>query len=139
MTHLRDTFIYYLYDNLTLPSGITIHPVRISENETYGAMYKNNSINIEFLGINMRRNATQQVSIDVLCDDELICEDVVYRLWNLLKLSFAFPLKDYTNPASPVIISHAFCHIDSNRIYFKKLPRSEYCHYNCILELGFSI
>lgn len=133
MTHVRDSFLRYLRDNLS--SSIKIHAIRADKNNPSQDIQQLNAINIEFLGLNLQWVGSQQVSIDVMYDDELECQDIMYKLWDLFKTSFYMPLYDYTNPASPVLIPQRALSFSS--LYFKKLPRSEYAHYNCIAELRY--
>lgn len=144
MTHVRDSFLKFLYDELSvyLYDGVRpveVHSVRASNNEPYNIVQRINAVNVEFLGINLAREGTQQVAIDVMYDDEITAHSVVYNIWTLLKAAHLIPAKDYTNPTSPVTIPQKNIYWDPGRIYFRKLPRSEYAHYACILDLKFSL
>lgn len=133
MTHVRDTFLRYLRDNIS--SSINIHAVRNDKNNPSQVDQRLNAINVEFLGLDMQWAGMQQVSIDVMFDDELECESVVYQLWDLFKSSFYIPLRDYSNPSSPVLIPQRSLYFE--KMYFRKLPRTEYAHYSAIIELRF--
>lgn len=147
MTHVRDSFLKFLYDNLSTetvdtydgPEPIVVHSVRASANQAYNVIQSLNAINVEFLGINLAREGSQRVSIDVMYDDEIVAHNVVYKVWNLLKAAHLIPIYDYTNVSSPVLIPQKNVYWEPGRVYFRKLPRSEYAHFSCILDLKYNI
>lgn len=133
MRTIRDSFLYFLANNLT---GLTIHPVRTDPNSPESAVPAMNAINVHFLNANMGTDVSvQHVAIDVIYDSENDAVDAMTSVWQVLSASFTCPLLDYTDPAAPVRIDTNNIIWDRYSVKFRSLRSDFYCHYTCSLRL----
>jgi hypothetical protein len=128
MRALRDTWLHYLADNLTL----TVHPIRRDTSST--GPLQTNAVNVQYLKDDLAITGTKTtVSIDVLNDDEGLCLNMVQQVWHLLNVTGSIPKFDYTS-GSPVATGTNVSW-DPTKIRFRSVFSDFYFRYSCLLAL----
>jgi hypothetical protein len=131
----RDTFIRFLADNV---GSIPLHTLRSDPNDPGAGVLAENSINIQFLGVDLNLVSTQQVVIDIIHDTEATAVAWLKTVYGLLRSAYYTPLKSYTNPAVPVSQGSNVMW-DRDKVNFRRVVDGNYCRYSCVLPLQFYI
>jgi hypothetical protein len=131
---VEDTFLHFLADNLT---GTVVHPIRLDVNDPASGTFQMNCINVQFLNVELGADiSNQQVVLDVMFDNEKDCRDAIQKTWNLLKTEYLTPITDYSDLSNPTLVGMNMIW-QPKRITFKKIISDAYCHYSCVIPLGF--
>lgn len=132
MTHVRNTFLHFLNDNLS--SSYPLHVVRVDPSDPSAAVLKMDAVNVEFLDLGYEANMFHQpVAIDVVFDDESTAMAAMTDLWRLFRAAFYTTLYDYSTPSTPVSLGRSV--VWDKKVKFVKVSETSYCHYSAMLTL----
>jgi hypothetical protein len=135
LRNTRDSFLKHLQTELT---GITIHPLVVEPSYPESSNLQLNAVNVGFIRSNYSEHISkQEVSIDVVYEDELVGLDVLRQVFEVLRNNFIL-MFDYTIPSAPVEQTGQI-YWDMNSINFRQVPSVTYSHFNCTFTLKFNI